>query len=53
MSTYKIKKLQEQKAKALGFTIKPSTRKTKKLDVTLNFELRPNHSLKWIELLPT
>jgi len=30
---YEIKKLQEQKAKALGVTIKPSTRKTKKIDV--------------------
>ncbi len=30
---YKIKKLQEQKAKKLGVSIKPSTLKNKKLDV--------------------
>ncbi len=31
--SYDIKKLQEQKAKKLGVSIKPSTRKNKKLDV--------------------
>ena len=33
MSGYKIKPLQEQKAKKLLVTIKPSTRKNKKIDV--------------------
>jgi len=30
---YQIKKRQEAKARSLNFTIKPSTRKTKKIDV--------------------
>jgi len=33
MSNYKIKDLQEQKARKLGVTIKPSTNKLKKIDV--------------------